>query len=228
MNTITLQPTWRGSLSHGWDTMKKYFLPLLLVVIVLGIVDAPMQMVEDFFRSDEPHSRSNFQVLMEIMAFAYWILFVPVIGYGADLLFVQSVRGKRIDVKNIIIGFNDYFTIILANILASALVGIALVALIIPGILVACRLAFVSYLVMDKKLDPVAAVEGSWKLTRGHGWKIFALSITSIFIFIGGFLLVFVGVLPAIMWIKSSFASLYEAVLQETDESTFMPADRAE
>lgn len=227
MNTITnLQPTWRGSLSHGWDTMKKYFLPLLLVVIVLGIVDAPVQMAEDYFRSDEPRTQS--QTFLEIMAFAYWLLFVPVIGYGADLLFVQSVRGERIDVKNIIIGFNDYFTIILANILAGALIGIAMVALIIPGIIVACRLVFVSYLVMDKKLDPVAAVEASWKLTRGYGWKIFALGFTSIFIFFAGLLLVFVGVLPALMWIKSSFASLYEAALQEKDESTFMPADRTE
>ena len=223
MNTITLQPSWRGSLSHGWETMKKYFLPLLLVVIVLGIVQAPLEITGDYLDAEGPRFRN--QAVLEIMAMAYGLLFVSVIGFGADLLFVQSARGERIDVKNIIIGVNDYINIILAHILTIALVGIALVALIIPGIIVACRLAFVSYLVMDKKLDPVAAVEGSWKLTRGHGWKIFALGFTSIFIFFAGLLLVFVGVLPALMWIKASFASLYEAALQEKDESTFMPAD---
>jgi hypothetical protein len=216
-----IQPTWRGSLAYGWATMKKYFLPLLLIVIVLGIVDAPMEIATGFFNDDGP--RFQFQGVLEITALAYWLLFVPVIEYGADLLFIQAVRGEKIKVKNIIIGFNNYINIILTNILASALIGIAMIALIIPGIIVACRLAFVSFLVMDKGLDPVAAVEGSWKLTRGFGWKIFALGVTSIFIFFGGLLLMFVGVIPAIMWIKASFASLYEAALQETDDPSLLP-----
>jgi hypothetical protein len=32
---------------------------------------------------------------------------------------------------------------------------------VIPGIYVACRLVFVSYLVMDEGLDPITAVEAS-------------------------------------------------------------------
>ncbi len=103
-----------------------------------------------------------------------------------------------------------------------ALTGIAVVALIIPGIIVACRLAFVSYLVMDKGYDPITAVETSWKLTRGHGWTIFFLGLTSIFIFIGGLILVIVGIFPALIWIKASFASLYQSVLEETDEDFFL------
>lgn len=211
-------PTWKGSLSFGWETMKKQFLPLFLIVLVLGIVDFPFPPAYEYSDKEGVHL---FPIWIEILALAYWFLFVPVIEYSADLLFVQAVRNIRIDVKNIIIGFKNYLNIVLANLLVTALVGIAMVALIIPGIIVGCRLAFVSYLVMDKNYDPIIAVETSWKMTRGHAWKIFGLGFISIFIFIAGLALFFVGALPAIMWIKASFASLYQAVLTEVGDDFF-------
>ena len=70
---------------------------------------------------------------------------------------------------------------------------------------------------MDKKLDPIEAVELSWKLTRGHGWQIFLLGFVSIFIAILGLCLLIVGIFPAIIWISSSFAALYESVLREKE-----------
>jgi len=92
-----------------------------------------------------------------------------------------------------------------------------LFALIIPGIIIGCRLIFVSYIIMDKKLDPIEAVELSWKLTRGHGWQIFFMGFVSIFIIIFGLCMLIVGIFPAIIWISSSFASLYESVLKEKE-----------
>ena len=80
----------------------------------------------------------------------------------------------------------NYLHIVLANLLVFALVILGMFALIVPGIIIACRLAFVSYIVMDKKLDPIEAVELSWKLTRGHGWQIFFMGFVSIFIVIFG------------------------------------------
>ena len=71
---------------------------------------------------------------------------------------------------------------------------------------------------MDKKLDPIEAVELSWKLTKGHGWQIFFMGFVSIFIVIFGLCMVIVGIFPAIMWICSSFAALYESVLIEKEK----------
>jgi hypothetical protein len=71
---------------------------------------------------------------------------------------------------------------------------------------------------MDKKLDPIEAVELSWKLTKGHGWQIFFMGFVSIFIVIFGLILLIVGIFPAIIWICASFASLYESVLKEKEK----------
>jgi hypothetical protein len=211
-------PTWRNSLELGWHFMKKYFLPLFLVILVLVIIDIPLESAQKYSKQED----FQLPLWQQVLGLAYWLLFIPVINYSADMLFVESVRDVRIDVKNIIAGFRNYLNIVLANLLVIALTGIAVVALIIPGIIVACRLAFVSYLVMDKGYDPITAVETSWKLTRGHGWTIFFLGLTSIFIFIGGLILVIVGIFPALIWIKASFASLYQSVLEETDEDFFL------
>jgi uncharacterized membrane protein len=112
----------------------------------------------------------------------------------------------------------NYLHIVLANLLVFALVILGLFALIIPGIIIACRLVFVSYIIMDKKLDPIEAVEMSWRLTRGHGWQIFLMGFVSIFIIIFGLLMLIVGIFPALIWISSSFATLYESVLREKEK----------
>ena len=220
-------PTVGGSYGNGWEVMSKYFLVLLLVVIVMGIVQFPSGMMNLNFNADNDGWREFidfigwkgfavlgvFAVMLGIVAFIYSILVVPVIKYGSDIMFVHAARGTRPEFPTLIKGFTEnYLHIVLANLLVVALVLLGFVMLIVPGIIIACRLAFVSYLVMDKKLDPIIAVEESWKMTRGHGWTIFSMAIVSFFIYIAGLCLLFVGVFPAAIWVSGSFASLYEAV----------------
>jgi uncharacterized membrane protein len=151
-----------------------------------------------------------------LLAGLYRLLVAPVFQYGGKMIFVQAVRKVKPDFEYFIKGFmENYLSIILANLLVVALVVMGLFALLIPGIIIACRLAFVSYIIMDKKLDPIEAVELSWKMTRGHGWKIFFMGFVSFFIIIFGLILFLVGIFPAMIWVMSSFASLYEGVNRE-------------
>lgn len=212
-NNELTPPSVSKSLSFGWDKMKQYFLPLLLIVILASIFDPPLKVLKT---STDQHTSER--IVLELLGLAYLFLFVPIIKYGANYLFVQAVYDRKIELRDIFIGFNNYINIILVNLLVVSLIGISLIALIIPGIIVACRLAFVSYLVMDKNLDPIAAIETSWKKTNGYTWEIFVLAISSIFIFLLGLLALIVGIFPAIIWIKASFASLYRAVMMGEEE----------
>lgn len=218
--------------------MSRHFLVLLLVVIVTGIILFPTQLFRinyqpNHFKWDWNDNNFDFlgtgglvalgilALILGLIAMVYSLLIVPVFRYGANLMFVHAVRDIRPEFETLIKGFKEnYLYIVLANLLTLALVMLGMILLIIPGIIVACRLAFVSYLVMDKKLDPIIAVEESWRMTRGHGWTVFFMALVSFFIFIAGFVLFFVGIIPATMWVKSSFASLYEAVLTEKETET--------
>lgn len=236
-NQKKILPTFGDSYGRGWDVMFRYFLILLLIVIVMGIVMFPAQFLRinidadhirwwknDYFHFIGPGGLAALGVLaliLGVFSLIYLLLVVPVFKYGSDIMFVHAARGIRPEFDTLIKGFKEnYLHIVLARLLTTALTMMAMMLLIIPGIVVGCRLAFVSYLVMDRKLDPIVAVEESWRLTKGHGWTIFAMGFVAIFIFILGFVMLFVGTIPAIMWIKSSFASLYEAVITEKNGVT--------
>lgn len=227
-----LLPNFGDSFGTGWNVMTDSFLRLFLVVIIMGLIAAPINMLQvkvdafdfNFHNWDMEHifRLSTFGLLAAfygLLALLYAFLVLPVFRYGGKMMFVQAVRQEKVDFETLIKGFREnYLSIVLANLLVGALVALGIFALIIPGIIIGCRLAFVAYLVMDKKLDPIEAVETSWRLTRGHGWTIFFMGFVSFFIAIFGMILLFVGIFPALIWINSSFASLYQSVLLEKEK----------
>jgi len=235
-----LVPTFENSFGTGFQVMLDNFLRLLLVVFVLAILAAPFKGFHyNFNFNDLPKTPFDWGhmvdhdlgqlfslgalgmlgVFLGLLVLAYTFLAAPVVKYGGNMIFVQAVRKIKPDFELLIKGFwQNYLYIILANLLVVALVVLGCFALIIPGIIIGCRLVFVSYIVMDKKLDPIEAVELSWKLTRGHGWRIFAMGIASFFIIIFGLCLFLIGIFPAIMWISCSFATLYQSVLLEKEK----------
>lgn len=99
-----------------------------------------------------------------------------------------------------------------ANLLVVAIVGIGFVLLIVPGIILGIRLSFVPYLVMDKRLEPVAAVEKSWSMTRGRAMEILLFWLLALALFIVGLLALLIGAFFAHLWIKTAYAAFYHAV----------------
>ena len=235
-NEYRLVPTFGNSFGTGWRVMSDNFIRLFLIVIVVAIISGPVSMVNFKFDPEDFHGgpwhwNSDFHGFINwasigllatffgIIALLFTLFVVPVFEYGSDMTFVQAVRKIKPDFELLVRGFwENYLHIVLANLLVAALVILGCFALLIPGIIIGCRLVFVSYIVMDKKLDPIEAVELSWKLTRGHGWRIFAMGFVSFFIILFGLILFIVGIFPAIMWVSSSFATLYQSVLIEKEK----------
>jgi len=104
------------------------------------------------------------------------------------------------------------YNILLANILVGLIVGAGILMLIVPGIIFACKLAFVPYLVMDEKMEAVDAVRKSWNMTRGHTGTIFLMGVVAFFVGLGGLICFIVGIIPAVIWISLAFATIYMSV----------------
>jgi uncharacterized membrane protein len=205
----TPKPTAFGSLGYGWQQLWKYFLHLFLVGVIVWVAHIPAQ---GLVGGQGAFDTAGFVVLNMLVA-AYGLLVLPVVTYGGDWMYLRYMRDEQANVAGVFDGFKkSYLNIVLANLLVFAICGIGFLLLIVPGIIFACRLAFVPYLVMDKGLDPVAAIEKSWFMTRGHGWRIFGIYLLALLMFVCGLLLLVVGALFALMWIGCAFASLYHAV----------------
>ncbi len=207
--------------SYGWKQLMKYFIELLLISIIgfviavpligLGLWDEVRYLDNGDFDYEHFHYGPGIFFVF-IFSFAYSILIVGPVDYGVKYAFYKAAAGEKPDVQHVFDVFKNYMNAVFANLLVSFIVGFGFLMLIIPGIIFACKLAFVPYLIIEKRLDAVEAIRTSWDMTHGHTINIFFLGFLAFFIGILGFLAFFVGIIVAIMWINLAFGVMYYAV----------------
>ena len=204
-NEAELKVASRALYGFGWKQMKKFFLPLFLIMVVLIFAEIPM----GFLDNESGAFAQIFQV-------AYWFFILGPLDYGSSFVFLKAARDSEPDIKEIRVGFYYYLKVITARLLVTAIVALGFLMVIVPGIIFACRLALVPYLVVDRGLDAIKAVEESWKMTKGHASTIFWMGVLILPIALAGLIAFGVGIVVSIMWIKLAFASLYIAINQIT------------
>ncbi len=87
--------------------------------------------------------------------FIYGILFLGPIKYGVAYAYLKAIRSEDLKVKDMFDVFHNYWNAVLANLLAGVIIFLGTMFFIVPGIIFACKLAFVPYLVMDRKIEAV-------------------------------------------------------------------------
>ena len=205
-----LLPTVGASYGMSWEVMKKNFLELLLIIVIYSAISIPAGVTRIGI---EASGLGVGSVLLGLFSLAYTIFVISPVAYGMAYVFLKVTRGEKFDVGDIFTAFNsNYLQVILANLLTMAIVIAGIILLIIPGIIFACKLAFVPYLVMDKEMEAIDAVKTSWSMTKGHTLTIFLIGLLALPIAIIGLLMLIVGIIPAAIWIEGAFASIYLAV----------------
>jgi len=205
-NSAGWSPGVGSSYANGWGKVWKYFLELFLiglVGIVIGIPSGVFGWVQ---------GAAAAAGILGFLGFVYTILIVNPVDYGVTFAHLKAARGDKLEIKDMFESFQNYLNAVLANLLVGVIVGIGFVLVIIPGIIFACKLVFVPYLVVDRKMQVIEAIKESWRMTNGHAWTVFGMGLLAIPIAIAGLICLVVGIIPAIMWIRLAFASLYHAV----------------
>ncbi len=225
LNYLELTPGARSSFKFAWKKMfGNGFLYLFLAVIIVGLLNGPSAGMNFKVEDGDFSWPFLFFIPVALFGLAYAFLFLPVIRYGENYLFLSAMRDEELDLKVLFSGFQTkYLNIVMAHLIVFALAAIGFMMLVIPMFIVLCRLAFVPYLVMDQDLDAMKAVEKSWQMTRGYGWTIFRMGILSFVVFIAGVMVFIVGAIFSIMWIHAAFASMYQAVLNQSDDNNPIP-----
>lgn len=65
----------------------------------------------------------------------------------------------------------------LCSLLVGLAVGVGLILLIIPGIILAVKMQFSMYYIVDKTQGPLEAIKSSWNETKGAFWKLLIFDI---------------------------------------------------
>jgi len=189
---------------RGWSLIFSTFGVLLAVTLIFAVIRAP---------SDATSHHEGGLRGLGILAIPYDVFVVGPIGMSLNWVFLRAARKEKIQVADMFSVFErNYWNAVGAGILKFIIIAVGFVLLIVPGIFLACRLAFVDYLIIDRKMDTMEALRTSWAMTRGHGWTIFGMGFLAIFIVIAGLLALLVGVFIAVMWFTAAFAILYHSV----------------
>ncbi|MFC2083619.1 YciC family protein [Bacteroidota bacterium] len=210
-----------SSYGNGWRMMWKFILELLLITIVSFVLSIPtlglsvqelVPVLSEYITIHLLLFEIEGPAAFYLLSIAYLILIEWPLEYGVAFTMLKAARNEKPEVKNIFLVFKNYSNSVLANLLTTLIIGIGFILLIIPGIVFACKLAFVPYLIVERKLDAVSAVKESWRMTSGHAFKLFIMGFLAFFVALLGLLFLGVGILISIIWIRVAFASLYFAV----------------
>lgn len=103
----------------------------------------------------------------------------------------------------------------------AAVIGLAL--FIIPGIYIMLRLQFYMIAIVDKNMNPIEALQYSWKISRGHVWKLFLIYLTQLGLSILGILLLFIGIIFTTPIAISMQVKTYKILTkEETEEEAWL------
>jgi len=204
-NSVTLAPGVGSAYKNGWRQLWKYFIKLFVIGIIGFIIGIPTGM-------NEWVQGAAAVGILSFFVFVYSIFINGPVQYGVAFAYLKAARGDKLEIKDMFEAFRNYWNAVLASLFVCVIVVIGLVLLIVPGIIFACKLAFTPYLVVDRKMAVIEAIEESWRMTGGHAWKVFLIGLLSIPIGIAGLLCFGVGIIISIMWVSLAFASLYHAV----------------
>jgi membrane-anchored glycerophosphoryl diester phosphodiesterase (GDPDase) len=205
-----------ASYGNGWRQLWKHFLPLLLIGIIYIAITVAIsipQYVGQFSMMDNEVAFGVFSAVWSVISIAFGIFIGGPLGYGQYYAYLKAAKGQEVQVGDMFAGFRNYGSAVGANLLVGLIVGVGVIFLIVPGIYFACKLAFVPYLVVDRKLRVGEAFRESWRMaSQGRAWKVFLLGLLAIPIVIAGLIVIGVGVIISIMWISAALASLYHAI----------------
>ena len=73
------------------------------------------------------------------------------------------------------VGWRTFVTLVLALLLQGLIVLTGLVLLVIPGIFLAIRLAFISQVIVLERTGVFVALSRSWQLVRGSWWRVLGI-----------------------------------------------------
>jgi uncharacterized membrane protein len=198
-----------SSYSHAWNRLWKTFWELLIIAIIGWAFSIPAS-IPSWFGIDGMTGGWN------LFTTAYNILVITPLGYGISYAYLKSARGETPEINHIFEGFRNWGNAILAGILTGLIIFAGFILLVIPGIIFACKLAFVPYLLTERKVDATSAIKESWRMTNGHAGTIFLIGLLGIPIAIAGLICFGIGIIIAVMWITLAGASLYYAVSHGT------------
>ena len=211
MNYSLFRSDARARLKGQWGTAA-------LIVLVFSLLSAAVEGFGFMFDGDA------FSLIGSIV----FIIVSGPLTYGFYNVFTKINRGKKADVGDLFIGFNeDTGNKINAGVSIYIYTFLWSLLFLIPGIVASYSYSMTYYIMIDNpKLSSKEAITKSKEMMRGHKMQLFMLDLSFIGWIILGILSLGIGLIWVYAYMQAAHARFYEALAgvpsqsEETENST--------
>ena len=176
----------------GWETFKKRPWFIIGAVVISGL----FSMSYSYKTSSTQEVQAITPALM-LIGLAY-----AAVSIAVEVLFTRFLLKAHDSVEALkymdTLPARPYWKFIGGKIAVGVIVAIGFILLIVPGIIAALAFLFTPYLIVERKLWPIEAMKESARITKGHRWQLFLLSLALLGLNILGVLALVVGLLVTI------------------------------
>ena len=197
------------ALYFGWATTKSnlgFFIKLLIIV-------GPLLFIPHIIAREALEINTFLGIILHIADYALATL-ISIGLVKISLIFYDYNKGQ---LKDLFSQYRLFFKYLLTLVIYTLIVLGGLLLLIIPGIIWAIKFQFFSYLIIDKKLEPIEALKQSSAITRGIKWRLLAFFLVMGLINILGALLLLVGLFITVPITMLATAFVYRKLLAQTE-----------
>lgn len=189
------------ALRFGWETTRRNFWFLMLVILIAVSVPSVPGLIAEFFRDNFPIYAFFFDLAGVVLG--------AVLELGLLVVILKFVDGKKPKVAELFSTFPLFPYFIFASFLYVAVVFVWLLFFIVPGVILAITLWPYEYLIVDTKLRGWEMIRKSAEITSGVKGQLFLYGLAAIGINILGAMAFLVGLLVTIPLTMLSSAYIY-------------------
>lgn len=201
------------ALQQAWEKTRQNLRPLLII----GAVSAFLALLNNASNGSE-RGIDLVNLVVQLFQVAVTMAFIRTALDIAD--------GREVAVPKLKDLGPDYVFFLLTTMLVGLVVAVGLVLLIVPGVIAAITFAFAGFLVMDQRMDPIAAMKESARLTRGVKAELFGMGVVLVLLNLAGAIALGVGLLLTVPMSFIVTARVYRR-LQARAGSPAQPKPRA-
>jgi uncharacterized membrane protein len=198
------------ALQFGWQQTKSkfwFFAAVLIIAFILAmILSVATGMVE-------PNSPAN------MMLSLITTLFNIIVSMGIIANTLEICDGRPVDFFHFISKGRLILNYFFASVIYGLIVFLGFLLLIIPGMILAVRLQFFTYLIVDRQLGPVQALKQSAEITKSCTFSLFLFGVLIVIINFIGMIIFGIGLFASVPTTLIAIAYVYRKLLTQNQEA---------
>ena len=206
------------AVQFGWNTTKSNIGFFIGLLIVAGLIQYIPDIIATTIEADAPF-------LSSIILIASYVLSM-IVMMGLIKIFLRFCDGEKGGFSDLLSCYPLFFKYLVGSILYGLIVSLGLILLILPGIIWAIKFYFFDYLIIDKGLGPIDALEKSSEITRGVKLDLFTFGILLGILNLLGLLCLLVGLFVTIPVTMVATAFVYRKLVPKTLQETCTTRDQ--